>query len=176
MTTIVDVNGRARRVTAERHGSSWRLTIEGTAWVVDAMRVDACTLSLLVSGRDHALASHEAMVVSSGNGQWSVSVSGATLSASLDGSRPRRHADGPLRGSAKGVHRVTAPMPGRVLRVLVEAGQAVRARQPLVVVEAMKMENELRSPADGLVTTVPVKAGQPVDAGALLAVIEPPSA
>jgi biotin carboxyl carrier protein len=64
-------------------------------------------------------------------------------------------------------------MPGKIVRVLVRAGEAVRARQPLVVVEAMKMENELRAVRDGIVADVPVAAGQSVDAGTLLAVIVP---
>jgi biotin carboxyl carrier protein len=63
-------------------------------------------------------------------------------------------------------------MPGRVVRVLVAAGDRVGAGQPLVVVEAMKMENELRAPADGVVTKVGVEAGAAVDTGAVLIVIE----
>jgi biotin carboxyl carrier protein len=62
-------------------------------------------------------------------------------------------------------------MPGKVVRVLVQAGQAVRARQPIVVIEAMKMENELRAGHDGTVTELQARDGQSVEAGALLAVI-----
>ncbi len=63
---------------------------------------------------------------------------------------------------------VAAAMPGRVLRVLVAAGDAVVAGQPLVVLEAMKMENEVKSPQDGIVSGVAVEAGQPVNAGEIL--------
>jgi biotin carboxyl carrier protein len=63
---------------------------------------------------------------------------------------------------------VAAAMPGRVLRVLVAAGDAVTAGQPLVVLEAMKMENEVKSPQDGVVSGVAVAAGQPVGAGEVL--------
>jgi biotin carboxyl carrier protein len=59
-------------------------------------------------------------------------------------------------------------MPGRVLRVLVAAGDAVSAGQPLIVLEAMKMENEVKSPQDGIVSGVAVAAGQPVSAGEVL--------
>jgi biotin carboxyl carrier protein len=62
-------------------------------------------------------------------------------------------------------------MPGRVVRVLVRPGETVRARQPLVVIEAMKMENELVSPRDGQVTEVHVADGVSVDAGRLLVVV-----
>ncbi|HVO50150.1 MAG TPA: biotin/lipoyl-containing protein [Thermoanaerobaculia bacterium] len=63
---------------------------------------------------------------------------------------------------------VAAAMPGRVLRVLVAAGDAVSAGQPLIVLEAMKMENEVKSPQDGIVSGVAVAAGQPVNAGEVL--------
>ena len=65
-----------------------------------------------------------------------------------------------------------APMPGRVVRVLVSIGDRVLAGQPIVVVEAMKMENELRSPKDGVVREVNVQAGGAVEARAVLVVIE----
>jgi biotin carboxyl carrier protein len=63
-------------------------------------------------------------------------------------------------------------MPGKVVRVLVARGDAVRARQPLVVVEAMKMENELKSPKDGKVKAVAAKEGQAVEAGQSLVTLE----
>jgi biotin carboxyl carrier protein len=63
-------------------------------------------------------------------------------------------------------------MPGKVLRVLVSPGDIVAPRQPLVVVEAMKMENELTTPRDGRVTAVHVEPGASVEAGRLLVVVE----
>jgi biotin carboxyl carrier protein len=66
----------------------------------------------------------------------------------------------------------SAPMPGRVVRVLVVHGEDVEARQPVVVVEAMKMENELRSPKAGRVKDIAVEAGTSVEAGRVLVVIE----
>jgi biotin carboxyl carrier protein len=63
-------------------------------------------------------------------------------------------------------------MPGTVLRVLVQTGDTVAARQPLVVVEAMTMENELSSPRPGRVTDVQVEPGTSVEAGRLLVVVE----
>jgi biotin carboxyl carrier protein len=66
---------------------------------------------------------------------------------------------------------VKAPMPGRIVRVLVGVGDRVAARQPVVVVEAMKMENELRSPRDGVVTQVLVTPGAAVESGAVLIVV-----
>ena len=62
-------------------------------------------------------------------------------------------------------------MSGKVVRVLVQSGEAVHARQPLVVIEAMKMENELSATRGGTVADIKVRDGQSVDAGALLVVI-----
>jgi pyruvate carboxylase subunit B len=67
---------------------------------------------------------------------------------------------------------VVAPMPGLILKVEVEVGQAVKAGQGVVVVEAMKMENELKAPADGVVARIEVQPGQTVDKGATLLVLE----
>ena len=61
---------------------------------------------------------------------------------------------------------------GKIVRVLVQSGETVRARQPLVVVEAMKMENELRAGRDGTVAEVHAAEGQSVDAGALLVLVQ----
>jgi biotin carboxyl carrier protein len=63
-------------------------------------------------------------------------------------------------------------MPGKILRVLVSVGEVVKSRQPLAVIEAMKMENELRAGRDGVVAEVHATEGQSVDAGALLIVIQ----
>lgn len=71
-----------------------------------------------------------------------------------------------------GVVRITAPIPGRVARILVSAGQQVARGDGVVVVEAMKMENELRAPRDGVVGGIEVVEGQGVEGGALLATIE----
>jgi biotin carboxyl carrier protein len=73
--------------------------------------------------------------------------------------------------TGSGPLRIIAPMPGKIVRVLVKKGAAVRARQSVVIVEAMKMENELRSACDGTLTEIHVEDGQSVEAGALLAVI-----
>lgn len=67
---------------------------------------------------------------------------------------------------------ITAPMPGKVVRLLAAVGDAVRAGQGIVVVEAMKMQNELKSPIDGVVARLAVAENEGVLAGALLAVIE----
>jgi biotin carboxyl carrier protein len=75
-------------------------------------------------------------------------------------------------GHHHGVAQIVAPMPGKVVRVQVEAGATVEKGTGVVVVEAMKMQNELKSPRAGLVVAVNVKAGDTVNAGDVLAVLD----
>ncbi|HUX06181.1 MAG TPA: acetyl-CoA carboxylase biotin carboxyl carrier protein subunit [Acidobacteriota bacterium] len=76
-------------------------------------------------------------------------------------------------GVAGGTTELVAPMPGRVVAVLKEAGQEIEAGKGIVVLEAMKMENELRSPISGVVKVLKVESGQSVETGQLIAVVEP---
>ena len=102
--------------------------------------------------------------------EWLVQLPGVAVTAILNG---RRSGHGtPSEVSSTGAYRVMAPMPGRVVRVLVKPGDEVAPRQGLVVVEAMKMENELSSPRAGIVREVAVAEGASVEAGRLLAVID----
>jgi biotin carboxyl carrier protein len=87
-------------------------------------------------------------------------------------SDPRRWRRGASAAQAAGAQRITAPMPGKVVRVLVRQGQAVEAGQGLVVVEAMKMQNEIKSPKAGTVGVLTAAEGQTVAAGQALLVIE----
>lgn len=71
-------------------------------------------------------------------------------------------------GARAGAKAVKSSMPGKVLRILCKAGEMVEAGQPLLIIEAMKMENEIRSPQAGLVEEIGVNAGQSVQTGDLL--------
>jgi biotin carboxyl carrier protein len=167
----VDINGRTRTITIERDGAQFLVQVDGRTRRVDAVRLDASTLSLLVDAESWTIGVTDAP----DTGEQLVSVGGVTLRATLNGRRGRfgrrGHGAPDGRGTA-GPQRITAPMPGKVVRVLIKPGDAVTARQAVIVVEAMKMENELRSPKDGVVAEVRVAEGTSVDAGSLLAVIE----
>ena len=83
----------------------------------------------------------------------------------------------PPPGADAGAGRLTAPMPGRVIQLLVAPGEAVRRGQPMMVIEAMKMEHTIAAPRDGVVETVHYRAGDPVEEGAELIALtqgEPP--
>ena len=75
-------------------------------------------------------------------------------------------------GEGGGAQRIVAPMPGKIVKILVKPGDRVGPRQGLVVIEAMKMENELRSRGTGIVVEVRVAEGASVEAGAVLVVVD----
>ena len=171
MTFDVEINGHSRTISIERTTPDrYRVIVDGHAQLVDAKRVGSFGLSLLFDGADRS--SREVQVSPSGTrGELLVGMDGKSVTVALNGRRTRRAAaDGGAH--AGGEQTVVAPMPGRVVRLLVAGGDEVIARQPIVVVEAMKMENELRSPKAGRVKDIAVKAGDSVEAGRVLAVIE----
>ena len=165
MTFELEAGGAARHI--ESRGA--QLLLDGRPVDVDAVRVGRAW-SMLLGHR-----SYEVSVVERGPGDLIVHVNGRiiTVRTSLQrfGSRRAQGGSG-IDAAAKGAHRVVAPMPGRIARVLVKAGDAVAARQGVIVVEAMKMENELRSPRAGIVAEVRATEGALVDANAVLIVIE----
>jgi biotin carboxyl carrier protein len=121
--------------------------------------------SLLLDGRSYEVA------VDVEQGRATVHVNGQPLSVTLPGARRFGRGRGSQDADASGPRRIVAPMPGRIVKVLVRTGDAVTPRQGLVVVEAMKMENELRAPGAGTVTDVKVVEGASVEANAVLVVI-----
>ena len=84
----------------------------------------------------------------------------------------RRHRRSSAESSIEGRQSLVAPMPGRVVRVLVKAGDEVAASQGVIVVEAMKMQKEIKSPKSGRVVEVRVAEGETVNANQVLAVVE----
>jgi biotin carboxyl carrier protein len=167
----IEIGGRTRRVTARRSGQGFAVEVDGRLWQVDLARGGAHSLSLIVdngSGQENA-----DVTIAPGPmpDQLTVHVGPIPVVVALNGRRHRR-TSGEAAGSGSGPERITAPMPGKVVRVLVKPGDPVAARQPLVVVEAMKMENELRAARGGTVTDVRARENLSVEAGALLVVIQ----
>ncbi len=125
-----------------------------------ALETEAGVYSVLEGGR-----SWEARVA--GN---EISIDGYCFRFELDD--PRQWKRGGGGAEAHGRASILAPMPGKVVRILVRVGDEVAAGQGVLVVEAMKMQNEMKAPKDGRVTAIEVKENDSVTAGAVLAVVE----
>jgi biotin carboxyl carrier protein len=167
----VEINGRLRQVTVHRVDGRFAVAIDRREWMIDAARVDAHTWSLLIDEELRTRSHEVTLAPDAASGALGVRVAGASVAVSVNGRRRLgRKAEG-VQAGGSGPMRVVAPMPGKIVRVLVRTGEAVHARQPLIVIEAMKMENELRAAGDGTVAEIQVRDGQSVEAGALLAVI-----
>ena len=161
MTFDLEAGGATRHI--DRRGA--QMLLDGRQVDVDAVKVGQAW-SLLIGRR-----SYEVSVAERGPGELTVHVNGraVTVRGGLQRFGVRRDVTD---GVEQGPKRVVAPMPGRIAKVLVRVGDAVAARQGLVVVEAMKMENELRSPRAGRVTEVRASEGALVEANAVLIVLE----
>ncbi len=160
----VRISGKTRIVEIERNAEGWQATLDGEAGAIaDVAETATNTFSVLLAGQ-----SHEISVTSSADGKLNLQNGRFEFTAEVIDPRSwrgRRHGG----VEAKGRQQVVAPMPGKVVRLLVKAGDRVVAGQGLLVVEAMKMQNEIRSPKSGTVERVQVKEGQAVNAGEVLA-------
>ena len=150
-------------VTIERSNGHYIVDVDGVRHDVDAHKLEADFYSILTEGR-----SYEVSVESRGDAYHVRHGAAEQLVRLTDPSRRARE-DGP---DPDGPAQITAQMPGKVVRVLVSEGDDVTAGQGVVVVEAMKMENEMAAPKDGKIVSLNVEPGQSVESGAVLAVIE----
>lgn len=160
----VRISGQTRIVEIERNAEGWQATLDGkAAAIADVAETAPNTFSVLLAGQ-----SREISVTSSADGKLNLQSGRFEFTAEVIDPRSWR---GRRHGSveAEGRQQVVAPMPGKVIRVLVGTGEKVEAGQGLLVVEAMKMQNEIRSPKSGTVERVQVKEGQAVNAGEVLA-------
>jgi biotin carboxyl carrier protein len=156
---------KLRTVELEREADRWKISLDGLPVNADAVEIDSHTLSLIIDGQ-----SYEVYIVESPDGVLRLQTDLQEFTAEVTDPRAwqgRRH--GAL--EAEGRQQVVAPMPGKVVRVLVQAGDKVEAGQGLLVVEAMKMQNEIRSPKGGVIERLHVKEGQPVNAGEVLCIV-----
>jgi biotin carboxyl carrier protein len=158
-----------RRLELQRNGDTYRVLNEGKEIVtVDARGVSPDRWSILVGSR-----SYEAKVTREKT-IYHVEIDGRVFAFDLtDPAKAMSRRGG---AAAHGPGRIAAPMPGRVVRILAPVGQEVQRGDGVVVVEAMKMENELTAPRDGVITEIGVEEGQTVEGGMTLAVIGDPPA
>ena len=157
-------------------GRSIEVEVDGDRVTVDGKELTAAlgavpgtpVRQLLIEGRSVTVA-----VDPAGRGHWSLTRRGERWEAEVVDERTRHVRSLTGAGeSARGPAALRAPMPGLVVRVLADAGQAVAQGAGLVVLEAMKMENELRATAPGVVKSVAVRPGETVDKGQILIELE----
>ncbi len=173
MTFDVEVNGRTRQVAVERIGNRYRVTIDGRAQLVDLGAVNESTYALILDG-DRAVSHNVGLAERGDPGEMEVYLREGVVytRVGVNGRGRRRRSGSNDFAAGDGVLPIVAPMPGKVVRVLVAPGDEVAARQGLVVIEAMKMENELRSPRAGRVKEVRVSQGMSVEAGRVVVIVE----
>lgn len=166
MKLQIEIDGQSREVNIEaaEQPGLWAVRLDSELVEADARLLRPGVLSLLIDGRSHR-------VVLDGEAAESVLHLGhqripyrAEDPRSLRSRLRHAGADGPAV--------LKASMPGRVVRVLVEKGQEVAAHQGIVVIEAMKMQNELKSPREGRVVDLRATPGATVAAGDILAIVE----
>ena len=134
---------RTHVVELERNGTGYRVLLDGRTVEADATPVSPNTISVLLGGR-----AYEVHVTPALDGTVKLQSGPHEFTAGIQDPRAWR---GRKQGAmeAEGRQPIVAPMPGKVIRLLVSAGDEVEAGQGLVVVEAMKMQNEIRSPKEG---------------------------
>ena len=161
----VRISGKMHVVEFERDHDGWQARLDGRPGTADVAEIAPNIFSVLLLGR-----SYQVFVTSPAPSQVQLHTGGFEFVAEVVDPRSWR---GCRHGAAEaeGRQQIFAPMPGKVVRVLVEAGHAVEAGQGLLVVEAMKMQNEIRSPKSGTVERVLVREGQAVNAGEALCIV-----
>ena len=164
-------------INEQEHTLEWAGTnsapcfLDGISCAAEIATVEPGVYSLLLGGKQF-LARVAGRSESAGNNlaPYQVQVNGVAYEIAVHD--PRRRARRRAGLAPEGRQNIQAPMPGKVIRILVAENQSVEAGQGLLVVEAMKMQNEIKSPRDGCVQAVRVREGQTVNAGEVLLVVE----
>jgi biotin carboxyl carrier protein len=158
----------------DRDDGIYTVELDGQKFKVDAKTMPSSIVTLLIDNKSYDIdvddldQSKDPL-----EGRFSVRVRGRVVRLEMLEERRKKMKDAAGSHFAlTGISNIISPMPGKILRYLVEAGQEVKEGQGLVVVEAMKMENELTAPKDGTVKKLCSTPGSAVDGGALLLVIE----
>jgi biotin carboxyl carrier protein len=170
----VTINGQEHTLELARaNGESHRL--DGQAFEAEAAEIAPGIYSILLGGRSFQVRVAPSPAVSGNaasgaSAAYHVQIDGATCAVAIRD--PRRWARAKGATAREGKQNILAPMSGKVIRILVSENQRVEAGQGLIVVEAMKMQNEIRSAKPGSVEKVMVREGEAVSAGQTLLVIE----
>ncbi len=165
MKIEIELDGKSRSVEMIHTGARARWTMDGRALDADAIEVSPGIYSILIDGN-----SLEARVERKGELNLRITVAEREFHATIRNPRKWKRNRG-AGVEAEGRQQLKAPMPGKIVLLLVRAGDSVAAGQGIIVVEAMKMQNEIRSPKSGTVERLLVSEGQTVNAGEVVAII-----
>jgi biotin carboxyl carrier protein len=169
MKLTAEISSEKLELEVKQNGASVRAEVDGRSYEVEARSSSQPGVYLLLlNGHvyecrvEHAGQKHEEVEVTIGSRAYAVTLTD-----------PKRSRGGQTAGALlDGTAQIVAPMPGKVVRVLVEEGAEVEAGAGLIVVEAMKMQNEMKSPKKGKVTSINVAVGATINAGDVLAIVE----
>src|SRR5258706_2962439 len=165
MVYEVTVDGKLHRLELERGQRVWKCRLDGQEIIVDAILARPDVLSLLVDGRSYEIKREQTAT------DLHLWVRDTRFEVELRDPRSlRARRDGTR--DASGPQKLVCPMPGKIVRLLVTEKSEVDAGQGIVVVEAMKMQNEIKSPKKGVVQKILVAQGASVNAGDVLAIVE----
>ena len=161
----VTIDGKNHRLEVDRADGGWRCRLDGLLVNVDAVLSRRDVLSLLMNGKTYDI---KRELTTTGINIW---VGTTRYAVQIRDPRSlRRRKDGA--GDDLSPKELVAPMPGKVVRILVSEMTEVEAGQGIVIVEAMKMQNEIKSPKKGTVRKLVAAVGENVNAGDVLAVVE----
>jgi biotin carboxyl carrier protein len=161
----IDAKPKKRRLELNRKSDGWKCVLDGREIPIDVVGTHTDVLSLLIDGRAHEIKRERS---ASGQHIWIGSTRYEVEVRDPRSLRGRNKAAGDHDGPKK----LIAAMAGKVVRVLVAEKEEVEPGQGIVVVEAMKMQNEIKSPKKGLIQKILVSQGSTVNAGDVLAVVE----
>jgi biotin carboxyl carrier protein len=165
MVYDVTINGKDYRLELERVGAGWRCRLDDREVQIDATLARRDVLSVLIGGKAYEI---KREYTAADLHLWVGSARYSTQLRDPRSLRSRRAAA----DDGKGPRKLLAPMPGKVVRVLAGEQQSVEAGQSVLVVEAMKMQNEIKSPKKGTVKQIVAAEGANVNAGDVLAIVE----
>ena len=166
MTYDVTIDGKSYRVELARGPRGYTCRLDGREMPLESVTAEREVLWLLLGGRSFEVRRHV-----EANGAMHLAIRGRSYAVEVSEPRAFRGRRATA-GKGTGPLQLVAPMPGKVVRILKAEGEAVELGEGVVVVEAMKMQNEIRSPRKGVVRKILAVAGAAVNSGELLAEVE----
>ena len=166
MTYDVVVDGKTHRLELTRGEHTWHCILDGEPMEVDAALTARDVLSVLIGNKAYEIKRERSL-----QGELHMVIGSARYAVDVQDPRSLRTRRAAA-GSETGPQKITAAMPGKIVRIMVHEKDEVEAGQAILVMEAMKMQNEIKSPKGGKVQKILTSEGSTVNAGDALAVIE----